>query len=226
MRDRAEQLRAFLNDHNYRYHVLDEPVISDAEYDRQFRELCELEVKHPELCSPDSPTQRTGAAPLKKFAPVRHDVQMLSLSNAFDESGVQAFDKRIRDRLQIDEVAYVAEPKLDGLAVSLLYRHGTLVRAATRGDGVTGEDVTVNIKTIQSVPLRLRDGGYPEILEVRGEVFLSHWGFNLMNEEQRKKGAKLFVNPRNAAAGSLRQLDSRLTAQRPLEIFFYGVGSV
>ena len=219
-------MRAFLNEHNYRYHVLDEPVISDAEYDRRFRELLELEETQPELRRPDSPTQRAGAPPFKEFAPVRHDVQMLSLSNAFDESGVVAFDKRIREKLQIDEVVYMAEPKLDGLAVSLLYRKGILVQGATRGDGETGEDVTVNIKTIQSVPLRLRNEDYPEILEVRGEVFLSHAGFNQLNENQRKKGAKLFVNPRNAAAGSLRQLDSRLTAQRPLEIFFYGIGRV
>ena len=219
-------MRAFLNEHNYRYHVLDEPVVSDAEYDRQFRELLELEETQPELRRPDSPTQRAGASPLKEFAPVRHDVQMLSLSNAFDEPGVVAFDKRIREKLQIDEMVYMAEPKLDGLAVSLLYRKGVLVRGATRGDGETGEDVTVNIKTIQSVPLRLRNEDYPEVLEVRGEVFLSHGGFNQLNEDQLKKGAKLFVNPRNAAAGSLRQLDSRLTAQRPLEIFFYGIGRV
>ncbi len=191
-----------------------------------FGELQHLEARYPELISADSPTLRAGAPPLKQFSPVNHKVAMLSLSNAFDESDVLAFDKRIRERAEIEEVEYVAEPKLDGLAVSLLYERGVLVVGATRGDGETGEDVTMNIKTIKSVPLRLRGKKIPDILEVRGEVFLTHAGFRKLNEDQRSKAGKLFVNPRNAAAGSLRQLDSRLTAQRPLEIFFYGVGRV
>ncbi len=226
IRNRALKLRAALHEHNYRYHVLDDPAISDAEYDRMFGELQHLEARYPELISADSPTLRAGAPPLKQFSPVNHKVAMLSLSNAFDESDVLAFDKRIRERAEIEEVEYVAEPKLDGLAVSLLYERGVLVVGATRGDGETGEDVTMNIKTIKSVPLRLRGKNIPEILEVRGEVFLTHAGFRKLNEHQRSNAGKLFVNPRNAAAGSLRQLDSRLTAQRPLEIFFYGVGRV
>ncbi|MDJ0956235.1 MAG: hypothetical protein QNI91_05250, partial [Arenicellales bacterium] len=215
---RAAQLRASLTEHNYRYYVLDQPSISDAEYDRLFRELQQLEEKYPELISPESPTQRIGAAPLKDFAPVKHEIQMLSLSNAFDESEVFAFDRRVRERVGKESMEYVAEPKLDGVAVSLLYQDGVLIRGATRGDGDTGEDITQNLRTVKTIPLRLHGSDYPEVLEVRGEVFLSHAGFNSMNEEQRSQGAKLFVNPRNAAAGSLRQLDSTLTARRPLEI--------
>lgn len=226
IRDRVSGLRAALNEHNRRYHVLDEPTISDAEYDRLFRELLDLEEQYPELDAPDSPTRRAGAPPLKAFAAVEHDVAMLSLSNAFDESEVFAFDKRIRDKADIEHVHYMAEPKLDGLAVSLLYERGILVRGATRGDGGTGEDVTTNIKTIQSVPLRLHGEDVPKVLEARGEVFLSHDGFRKLNEDQRASDRKLFINPRNAAAGSLRQLDSRLTAHRPLEVFFYGLGRV
>lgn len=224
IKDTVAELRASLNKHNYRYYVLDDPSISDAEYDRLFRQLQQLEEEHPELISSDSPTQRAGAAPLSEFAPVVHEVQMLSLSNAFDDSDVLAFDKRIRDRAHIEAVNYLAEPKLDGLAVSLLYENGSFSKGATRGDGRTGEDITQNLKTIKSVPLRLQGSDYPELVEVRGEVFLSHAGFQRLNDEQRKQDAKLFVNPRNAAAGSLRQLDSKLTAQRPLEIFFYGLG--
>lgn len=220
------QLRASLNEHNYRYYVLDDPSISDAEYDRLFRQLQQLEQEYPQLISSDSPTQRTGASPLSEFATVTHEVQMLSLSNAFDESEVLAFDKRIRDRSQLNAIDYLAEPKLDGVAVSLLYQKGALVRGATRGDGRTGEDITQNLRTIKSVPLRLQGSAYPELLEVRGEVFLSHAGFKRLNDEQRKRNEKLFVNPRNAAAGSLRQLDSKLTAKRPLEVFFYGTGQI
>lgn len=223
---RVAALRTALNEHNYRYHVLDDPVVSDAEYDRMFRELLELETEYPGLVTPDSPSQRAGAPPLKDFAPVHHEEAMLSLSNAFDEADVVAFDKRIRERADIDQVEYLAEPKLDGLAVSLLYEAGTLIRGATRGDGETGEDVTANIRTIRSVPLQLQGQDFPRILEARGEVFLSHDGFSKLNQDQKSRDGKLFVNPRNAAAGSLRQLDSRLTAQRPLEIFFYGVGRV
>ena len=222
--ERVAQLRASLTEHNYRYYVLDQPSISDAEYDRLFRELQQLEAEHPELISPESPTQRIGAAPLKEFAPVKHEVQMLSLSNAFEESEVIAFDKRIRERVDIKSIDYVAEPKLDGVAVSLLYQDGVLSRGATRGDGDTGEDITQNLRTVKTIPLRLHGRDHPEVLEARGEVFLSHAGFNSMNQEQRSRGAKLFVNPRNAAAGSLRQLDSTLTAERPLEIYFYGLG--
>jgi len=226
IRARVSELRTVLHEHNYRYHVLDDPAISDAEYDRLFGELQDLEEQHPELAAPDSPTNRAGAPPLREFPSVRHEVSMLSLSNAFDPSEVIAFDRRIRERADVDRVEYVAEPKLDGLAVSLLYQRGILVRGATRGDGETGEDVTANIKTIKSVPLRLHGSDIPEALEVRGEVFLSHDGFRRLNEEQRSRDGKLFVNPRNAAAGSLRQLDSRLTARRPLEVFFYGMGRV
>lgn len=226
IKNTVAELRSSLNEHNYRYYVLDEPSISDAEYDRLFSRLLQLEEKYPELVSNDSPTQKTGAPPLSEFAQVEHEVQMLSLSNAFDESDVRAFDKRIRDRAQMEVVTYLAEPKLDGLAVSLVYRNGVFSRGATRGDGRSGEDITENLKTVKSVPLRLHGSGYPVLLEVRGEVYLSHAGFQRLNDEQRERGAKLFVNPRNAAAGSLRQLDSKLTAKRPLEIFFYGVGLV
>jgi DNA ligase (NAD+) len=229
-RDEIQQLREEIDTHNYLYYVKDSPRITDAEYDRLFRRLQELEVQYPEMITPDSPTQRVGAAPLPEFAEVRHEAPMLSLANAFSEEEILAFDKRVRERLQIDtqiehsRIEYSAELKLDGLAVSLLYAGGKLVRAATRGDGTTGEDVTQNIRTIKSVPLRLHGGGYPELLEVRGEVFMSKQGFEEMNSKARDAGDKEFANPRNAAAGSLRQLDPRITEKRPLEIFFYGVG--
>ena len=226
IKNSVAELRASLHEHNYKYYVLDDPNISDAEYDRMFRQLQQLEAEYPELVSSDSPTQRAGAPPLSEFPSVVHAVQMLSLSNAFDESDVLAFDKRVRDRVQVEAMGYLAEPKLDGLAVSMCYEEGVFQTGATRGDGRTGEDITQNLKTIKSVPLRLQGSDYPELIEVRGEVFLSHAGFRRLNEEQRRQGAKLFVNPRNAAAGSLRQLDSKLTAQRPLEIFFYGLGQV
>ena len=226
VRERARKLRRELDRHNYRYYVLDQPSITDAEYDRLLRELEQIEAEHPELVTPDSPTQRVGAPPLDAFAEVRHEVPMLSLRNAFDDDEVIAFDRRIRERLDTGSVEYVAEPKLDGLAVSLLYEDGLLVRGATRGDGLQGEDVTQNVKTIRSVPLRLGGTGQPDILEVRGEVFMTRAGFQRMNEAQRSAGAKLFVNPRNAAAGSLRQLDPGLTAQRPLEMISYSVGKV
>ncbi len=225
-RKRVAKLRADLEQHNYRYYVLDDPTIPDSEYDRLLRELEELEHRYPSLVSEDSPTQRVGAAPVSGFVTVRHEVPMLSLSNAFDEEEVIAFDRRIRNRTALEEIEYVVEPKLDGLAVSLRYQSGLLVSGATRGDGVTGEDVTQNVKTIRSVPLRLRGGGFPSTLEVRGEVYISHHGFAALNERQRRSGGKLFVNPRNAAAGSLRQLDPNLTAQRPLEIVFYAAGKV
>jgi len=226
VRTRARELHAQLHEHNYRYYVLDNPVISDAQYDELLRELQELERRYPELLSPDSPTQRVGAPPVKAFGEVRHKQRMLSLDNAFSEEELADFDRRVRERLEVGEVEYAAEPKLDGLAVSLLYRDGALVRAATRGDGVTGEDVTRNVRTINTVPLRLAGHGIPATLEVRGEVYLSRAGFEELNAQQAAQGQKTFVNPRNAAAGSLRQLDPNITAQRPLEIFCYGVGQV
>ena len=227
VKQRVAQLRADIERHNYRYHVLDDPEIPDAAYDRLIRELRELEDEHPALVTPESPTQRVGGSPIDAFAQVRHQVPMLSLDNAFSREDVVAFDRRVRERLEIEQdVQYACEPKLDGLAVSLTYRRGSLEIAATRGDGTVGEDVTHNIRTIQSVPLRLTGRGHPELLEVRGEVLMSIAGFQEMNRRAEEKGEKIFVNPRNAAAGSLRQLDPRLAASRPLEIFFYGAGSV
>lgn len=226
-RAEIQQLRQEIDTHNYLYYVKDSPRITDAEYDRLFRRLQELEAQYPETVTPDSPTQRVGAAPLSEFAQVRHEVPMLSLTNAFNDEEITAFDRRVRERLETDErIEYSAEPKLDGLAVSLLYEGGRLVRGATRGDGTTGEDITQNIRTVKSVPLHLHGKGYPGLLEVRGEVFMSRRGFQEMNRKAREQGEKEFANPRNAAAGSLRQLDSRITAQRPLEIFFYGTGKM
>lgn len=222
----AGQLREQLNYHNYRYYVLDDPEIPDAEYDRLFHQLQALEEEYPDLITPDSPTQRVGAKPLSEFGEVRHAIPMLSLANAFNDEEVEAFGKRISDRLETGNIQFVAEPKLDGLAISLLYENGVLVRAATRGDGVTGEDVTQNVRTIHSVPLRLVGKNFPHLFEVRGEVYMPKAGFDKLNLRQREKGEKEFANPRNAAAGSLRQLDSKITATRPLSIFCYGVGQV
>lgn len=220
-----EKLREELHHHNYRYYVLDDPEIPDSEYDRLLRRLQKLEAEYPELVTPDSPTQRVGAAPPKAFGEVRHDMPMLSLENAFTEEDVREFDRRARARLEgVPVLDYFAEPKLDGVAVSLRYEKGVLRQAATRGDGTTGEDVTQNVRTIESVPLRLRGRGYPDILDVRGEIFISKTGFEALNRQAVEKGEKTFVNPRNAAAGSLRQLDPRMTAMRPLEIFFHGMG--
>jgi len=221
-----ESLRETINRHNYNYYVLDEPEIPDAEYDRLLRELQHLEQQYPDLITPDSPTQRVGAVPLKAFGQVQHDVPMLSLDNAFSSDELRDFDQRICERLRLEQVSYCAEPKMDGLAVSLLYEQGVLVRAATRGDGYTGEDITVNIRTIHSVPLRLIGNDYPARLEVRGEVYMTRQGFIDLNRAQAKRGEKQFANPRNAAAGSLRQLDSRITAQRPLAMDCYGVGII
>jgi len=225
-RDRARDLREQLHEHNYRYYVLDAPVISDAQYDALLRELQDLERLHPELLTPDSPTQRVGAPPVKAFGEVRHEQRMLSLDNAFSDEELADFDRRVRELLETGLVEYAAEPKLDGLAVSLLYREGVLVRAATRGDGTTGEDVTQNVRTIATVPLKLAGKDIPKLLEVRGEVYLPLEGFEELNRQQAAQGQKTFVNPRNAAAGSLRQLDAKITAQRPLEMFCYGVGRV
>ncbi|MGD9153043.1 MAG: NAD-dependent DNA ligase LigA [Gammaproteobacteria bacterium] len=222
----AERLIKAIREHNYRYYVLDAPTIPDSEYDRLFRQLQDLEAKYPELKTSDSPTQRVGDVPLTSFSQVKHVKPMLSLDNVFTEEELKAFDKRVHDRLKTDQIiTYVCEPKLDGVAISLLYEDGVLARAATRGDGVTGEDVTQNVKTIQSVPLHLRDD-YPHILEVRGEVIMPKAGFNKFNREAVKKGEKVFANPRNAAAGSLRQLDSKITAKRPLIFYAYEVGQM
>jgi DNA ligase (NAD+) len=227
LRQRVERLRAEIERHNHLYHVLDNPEVPDAAYDRLMSELRALEQQHPELVVPESPTQRVGGSPVPEFSEVRHHLPMLSLDNAFAREDVEAFDRRVRERLETDEqIGYACEPKLDGLAVSLTYRDGLLALGATRGDGTVGEDVTHNIRTIQTVPLRLNGHGWPDLLEVRGEVFMSSAGFLEMNRRATEKGDKVFVNPRNAAAGSLRQLDPRLTASRPLEIYFYGAGRV
>ena len=219
------ELRTTLRHHEYLYHVMDTPEIPDAEYDRLMRELRELEAQYPELITPDSPTQRVGAAPLASFSQIRHEVPMLSLDNVFDEESFLAFNKRVQDRLKnTDNLTYCCELKLDGLAVSILYENGLLVQAATRGDGTTGEDITSNVRTIRAIPLKLRGDNSPQRLEVRGEVFLPQAGFEKINEEARRTGGKVFANPRNAAAGSLRQLDPRITAKRPLTFFCYGVG--
>lgn len=220
------RLREQINYHNYRYYVLDAPEIPDAEYDRLLRRLQQLEESHPELVTPDSPTQRVGAKPLDKFAEVRHEVPMLSLNNAFSREEAADFDRRARERMDCDVIDYSVEPKLDGLAVSLRYENSILTSAATRGDGYTGEDVTQNVRTIESVPLRLLGKDAPRVLEVRGEVFMSRAGFRDLNRRQEQAGEKVFANPRNAAAGSLRQLDPRITASRPLEMYCYGIGAV
>ena len=219
------ELRTTLRHHEYLYHVMDAPEVPDAEYDRLLRELRELEAQHPDLITPDSPTQRVGAAPLSAFTQIRHEVPMLSLDNVFDEESFLAFNKRVQDRLKsTDALSYCCELKLDGLAVSILYENGVLIRAATRGDGTTGEDITSNVRTIRAIPLKLHGDNIPVRLEVRGEVFLPQAGFEKINEEARRTGGKIFANPRNAAAGSLRQLDPRITAKRPLTFFCYGVG--
>ena len=226
----TESLREQIRYHNYRYHVLDDPEVPDAEYDRLIRELQALEKKHPELITPDTPTQRVGDAPVSSFGTIRHELPMLSLDNAFTEDELQDFHRRVMDRLEIedggDAFVYSAEPKLDGAAVSLLYEEGRLIRGATRGDGTTGEDITHNVRTIEAVPLKLRGRNFPRVLEVRGEVFMPKAGFEAYNLKAREADQKTFVNPRNAAAGSLRQLDPRLTAERPLDVYFYSVGLV
>ncbi|MGB9428676.1 MAG: NAD-dependent DNA ligase LigA [Gammaproteobacteria bacterium] len=224
---RMRALREELNRHNHLYYVLDAPEIPDSAYDGLLRELQALETQFSDLVTRDSPTQRVGAAPLKEFGEVHHAVPMLSLDNAFNDEEVRAFDARVRERLEdTAEIDYIAEPKLDGLAMSLTYERGVLIRGATRGDGSTGEDVTPNVRTIASIPLRLQGEDYPAVLEVRGEVYMSKRGFETLNHRQTQRGEKTFTNPRNAAAGSLRQLDSRITASRPLEFFCYGVGEI
>jgi DNA ligase (NAD+) len=224
-RRRVAELRELIDQYDYQYHVLDDPSVPDAEYDRLMGELRELEAQHPELVTADSPTQRVSGQIAASFASVKHGVPMLSLDNAFSDEEIIAFDRRVRERLGRDEqpIGYCAEPKLDGLAVSLTYRAGRLAVAATRGDGSSGEDITANIRTIRAVPLMLR-GAHPEEVEVRGEVFMPVAGFERMNAAALRAGEKVFANPRNAAAGSLRQLDARVSAARPLEVFFYAVG--
>jgi DNA ligase (NAD+) len=221
---RAKALRAALEEANHRYYVLDAPTIGDAEYDRLFRELQDLEAQHPELATPASPTLRVGAAPLEAFGTVRHRVPMLSLNNAFEDEEVAAFDRRVREALGSGPVEYACEPKFDGLAISLVYDRGVFAQGATRGDGYEGEDVTANLRTVRSIPLRLRTAHAPRLLEVRGEAIIYRRDFERLNARQREQGAKEFANPRNAAAGGLRQLDSRVTASRPLRFFAYGLG--
>jgi DNA ligase (NAD+) len=224
---RLRELRKAIDAHNYRYYVLDDPSVPDAEYDRLMRELQSLEEAHPELVTPESPTQRVGHEPVAGFEEIEHLLPMLSLDNALSEDELAEFDRRARARLGDDEpIRYAAEPKLDGAAVSLLYRDGQLVRGATRGDGTRGEDVTHNVRTIRSIPLSLRGRGHPPEIEIRGEIYMTKDGFEALNRRMEKEGGKPFVNPRNAAAGSLRQLDPRLTAERPLAFFAYGVGGV
>lgn len=226
---RTQALREQLEAHNHSYYVLDAPQISDAEYDALFRELQSLEEQHPELLTADSPTQRVGAKPLSGFAEVQHAAPMLSLNNAFEIAEVQAFDRRVREALDLQVIEYAAEYKLDGLAISLTYEDGVFRRGATRGDGVRGEDVTANLRTIRAIPLRLAPVAGQEMparLDVRGEVMMRRVDFNTFNEQQKKLGEKVLVNPRNAAAGSLRQLDARMTAARPLTFFAYGVGMI
>ena len=231
--ERIAELRSEIDAHNYRYYVLDEPSVPDAEYDRLFNALKTLEAEHPELVSPDSPTQRVGGAALAAFGQVRHEVPMLSLGNAFEEQDLIDFDRRAREGLDLPagdlfgdgvELEYSCEPKLDGLAVSLLYENGQLVRGATRGDGSTGEDISTNVRTVRNIPLKLHGDGWPDVLEVRGEIYMPKAGFEALNARQLEAGSKPFANPRNAAAGSLRQLDSKITASRPLELCAYGVG--
>ncbi|PUA73276.1 DNA ligase [Vibrio cholerae] len=221
------ELRQILHEHGVRYYVEDAPTIPDAEYDRLMRELLELEAAHPELMSSDSPSLRVGGRPLDAFESVVHEIPMLSLDNAFDDSELDSFYRRMTDRLPaVQHSAFCCEPKLDGLAVSLLYENGVLTRAATRGDGMTGENITENVRTIKAIPLRLQGADFPTRLEVRGEVFMPKAGFEALNARALKKGEKQFVNPRNAAAGSLRQLDSKITAQRPLAFYAYSVGVI
>ena len=224
---RKDELCGLINKFNYQYHTIDNPEVSDSEYDRLFRELKQIENNYPALLTLDSPTQRVGGQVLDKFSQVSHSLPMLSLDNMFNEADLKAFDKRVKDWLNSENTpTYVAEPKLDGLAISLRYEQGILVQAATRGDGSVGEDVTVNTRTISSIPLKLIGSGIPEVIEIRGEIFIPKLGFESLNKQQIADGKKPFVNPRNAAAGSLRQLDSRITANRPLEIYCYGLGEI
>jgi len=227
--DEILRLRRAIEKHNYQYHVLDDPLISDAEYDRLFRRLLELEKKHPELVTPDSPTQKVGAPPLERFSTVQHSLPMLSLNNAMDPQELVEFEERIQRFLKHNEsIDYAVEPKIDGLAVEIVYLDGKFTLGSTRGDGVNGEDITANLRTIRSIPLTLRANGQaiPKRLEIRGEVFLPLKAFQKMNRDRDEQGQPVFANPRNAAAGSLKQLDSTITAKRPLDIFFHGTGLI
>ena len=225
--EQAERLRGAINRHNHQYHSLDSPIISDVEFDQLFRELKSLEARYPGLVTEDSPTQRIGATPLSAFSQISHEMPMLSLENAFSEADLEDFERRIKARLgAFDVLEFVCEPKIDGVAISLLYVDGQLVRGATRGDGTTGEDVTQNVRTIESIPLRLQGEGWPRRLEVRGEIYIAKPTFHGINADAQARGEKLFANPRNVAAGSLRQLDSRLTAKRKLTMYCYSVGLV
>lgn len=225
--NRAAQLRDLINRYNFLYYSADEPEVTDAEYDRLFAELKQLEMDYPELVTPDSPTQRVGTAPLDKFTQVIHAMPMLSLDNVFDETELTAFNQRVLDRLNTEAViTYAAEPKLDGLAISIRYENGLLVQAATRGDGAVGEDVTENVRTIRNIPLKLHGNNVPQVVEIRGEIYMPKAGFEKLNQQRLANNEKLFVNPRNAAAGSLRQLDSSVTASRPLALFCYGLGEI
>ncbi|MBP25745.1 NAD-dependent DNA ligase LigA [Methylophaga sp.] len=225
--ERAAQLRDLINRYNFLYYSADDPEVTDAEYDRLFAELKKLEADYPELITADSPTQRVGSAPLDKFTQVTHAMPMLSLDNVFDEAELTAFNQRVLDRLNTDDViTYAAEPKLDGLAISIRYENGLLVQAATRGDGAVGEDVTENVRTIRNVPLKLHGKNIPQVVEIRGEIYMPKAGFEKLNQQRLANNEKLFVNPRNAAAGSLRQLDSSVTASRPLALFCYGLGEL
>lgn len=223
---RVEELKEIINHHNYRYYVLDAPEVSDAEYDQLMRELVEIEAAHPELVTPDSPTQRVGGEPSEAFAPVKHRTRMLSLANAFSFDELFAFFNRMSKDIETEQIELICELKVDGVALSLVYEHGMYISGATRGDGETGEDITANVKTIQSIPLRLFLEAPPDVLEVRGEAFLSKEQFRQINEERQELGQPLFANPRNAAAGSLRQLDPKIVAKRNLDIFVYALGHV
>jgi DNA ligase (NAD+) len=223
------ELRQIIEDHNYKYYILDQPAVPDAQYDRLWRELKVLEEQYPAYIIPASPTQRVGAKPAGYFTPVTHQLPMLSLENAFHPDEVYAFDKRIRERIAYEthaKIIYCCEPKLDGLAVNLLYKKGLLTQAATRGDGITGEDITQNIRTIKSIPLKLHGNDWPESIEIRAEVYMSKTAFQDLNEQMKNQSSKLFANPRNAAAGSLRQLDPAVTASRHLSVFCYGIGEI
>ena len=226
MKQRIEELRSLINYHNHRYYVLDSPEISDEEYDELMRELSQLEVEHPELITSDSPTQRIGAPPAEEFGVVEHPEPLLSLANAFSYEDLAAWHRRASNLLGGSYFDLVCEPKIDGLAVALTYIDGLLVTGATRGDGYRGENITQNLKTIRSIPLSVPREEAPPRFEVRGEVYIPREGFKKLNEERAREGLPLFANPRNAAAGSVRQLDSSITAKRPLDIFVYGLGPV
>src|SRR5215212_745540 len=224
---RVDTLRKTIEKLNYDYHILDQPTATDAEYDALFRELRTIEAERPDLIIPESPTQRVGSAPQGKFSQVRHPLPMLSLSNVYDQAELEAWAARLKRILPRVDFTFVTEPKIDGLAVALTYADGVLQRGATRGDGVTGEDVTANLRTIRNVPLRMMSGApetVPSVVEVRGEVFMRHADFLKLNERIERECGRPFMNPRNAAAGSLRQLDPSITAQRPLRLLAYGIG--